>query len=79
MERLSCPAAQLKGDTKVVQMLFNTGSNRVADYKKGSVYSTSLKPYVQKTEDVLTSNLLDDKTAIKLISLSLFSFFPPGS
>lgn len=40
MERLSCPAAQLKGDTKVVQMLFNTGSNRVADLKKGSLYIT---------------------------------------
>lgn len=40
MERLSCPAAQLKGDTKVVQMLFNTGLNRVADLQKGSVYIT---------------------------------------
>lgn len=35
MERISCPAALLKGDKKVVQMLFNTGSNRVADLKKG--------------------------------------------
>ena len=34
MERISCPAALLKGDKKVVQMLFNTGSNRVADFKK---------------------------------------------
>jgi len=34
MERLSCPAAQLKGDIKFVQMLFNTGSNRVTDLKK---------------------------------------------
>lgn len=34
MERLSCPAAQLKGDTDVVQMLFNTGSNRVREREK---------------------------------------------
>jgi len=44
MERLSCPAAQLKGDIKFVQMLFNTGSNRVTDLKKkkkkGSIYIT---------------------------------------
>lgn len=56
--RDSCPAAQLKGDTNVVQMLFNTGSNRVTDKKREA--DTSLKPYVQKTEDVLTSNLLVD-------------------
>lgn len=37
MERLSCPAALLKGDTNVVQILFNTGSNRVRERggKKG--------------------------------------------
>lgn len=42
MERLSCPAALLKGDTNVVQMLFNTGSNRVRERgeKKGSRYIT---------------------------------------
>lgn len=75
MERISCPAAQLKGDTKEVQNALQYWIKQGRRFKKREAY-TSLKPYVQKIEDVLTSNLLGDKTAIKLISLSLFSFFP---
>lgn len=66
---LSCCSAKRrhKGCPNALQHWIKQGRR----IKKREAY-TSLKPYVQKTVDVLTSNLLGDKTAIKLISISHF-------